>query len=55
MFESFFTTKEGSMGMGLPICQSSIEGHGGRLTVDNDSAEGGARFASTLPAATAPQ
>ncbi len=51
MFQSFFTTKEGGMGMGLPICRSIIEAHGGRITADNDSVEGGARFSFTLPAA----
>lgn len=54
MFESFFTTKEGGMGMGLPICQSIIEGHGGRITADNHSAEGGARFSFTLPSVALP-
>lgn len=49
MFESFFTTKEGGMGMGLPICRSIIEAHGGRIQVDNGSAYGGARFTFTLP------
>jgi signal transduction histidine kinase len=50
LFDSFFTTKDTGMGMGLPICRSIIEAHDGSIRADNDSALGGARFSFTLPA-----
>jgi PAS domain S-box-containing protein len=52
LFDSFFTTKDSGMGMGLPISQSIIETHGGHIRADNISTLGGARFSFTLPAQT---
>ena len=49
LFDSFFTTKETGMGLGLPIAQSIIEAHNGRIRADNESALGGARFVFDLP------
>jgi signal transduction histidine kinase len=51
LFNRFFTTSESGMGMGLAICRTIIEAHGGRIAVDNESRLGGARFCFTLPAA----
>ena len=53
LFDSFFTTKDTGMGMGLAICQSIIEAHGGSIRADNNSSLGGARFSFGLLTADA--
>jgi PAS domain S-box-containing protein len=49
MFEPFFTTKSNGMGMGLSICRSIIEAHGGRFWVQPLRPHGTA-FHFTVPA-----
>ena len=52
LFDAFVTTRGGGMGMGLAICRSTVESHGGRLWATNRP-EGGATFHFTLPVTVA--
>ena len=47
--EAFYTTKSSGVGMGLSICRSIIDAHGGRLWADANKPRG-AVFQFTLPA-----
>jgi PAS domain S-box-containing protein len=50
VFEPFYTTKTSGVGMGLSICQTIINGHGGRLWMSANEPRG-AVFQFILPAA----
>jgi C4-dicarboxylate-specific signal transduction histidine kinase len=47
LFDAFVTTKRGGLGLGLSICRSVVEAHGGQIRLEHE--ERGARFAFTLP------
>jgi C4-dicarboxylate-specific signal transduction histidine kinase len=49
VFDSFYTTKLSGMGLGLSICRSIVDAHGGRLWADANEPRG-AVFQFTLPA-----
>ncbi|WP_354268675.1 sensor histidine kinase [Bradyrhizobium japonicum] len=53
LFDTFFTTKDTGMGLGLSISRSIIEAHGGCIRAENGSGLGGARFTFDLPVANA--
>jgi PAS domain S-box-containing protein len=50
LFEAFYTTKSSGLGLGLSICRSIIDAHGGRLWAESNDPRG-AVFQFTLPGA----
>jgi PAS domain S-box-containing protein len=50
VFQAFYTTKSGGTGMGLAICRSIVDAHGGKLWAEANEPRG-AVFQFTLPVA----
>lgn len=48
LFQAFYTTKSEGMGLGLAICRTVIENHGGKIWAENNP-DGGATFQFRLP------
>lgn len=54
LFEPFFTTKPDGLGLGLPICKTIIEAHGGRLWAELNPHGPGMCFSFSLPCHVTP-
>jgi signal transduction histidine kinase len=52
VFEPFFTTKAHGLGLGLAVCRTIIDSHGGRIWAENNAEPPGATFHFHVPFAS---
>jgi signal transduction histidine kinase len=52
LFDAFYTTKSGGMGIGLFVSRSIVERHNGRLWAEPNHGGPGATFSFTIPRGT---
>ena len=55
LFTAFFSTRAEGMGLGLSLCRTVIEQHGGALDFGHGPGQRGTDFSFTLPAPRAPE
>jgi|GEM_PF-5964893 len=49
LFSPFMTSKQSGLGLGLPLCRTMVEAHGGKITLECHGADTGTTFLVTLP------
>jgi len=49
LFSPFMSSKQSGLGLGLPLCRTMVEAHGGKISLECHGADTGTAFLVTLP------